>query len=400
MTGRARAESGVAATADDRGRPNPDVGRTGGAALVLGNAPEGRATELAVAKRLFAEARRDEKIRASHAPSTRRAYAADWVAFRAWCERMTTARARGYALPATDAVLATWVGALDCLALSTVRRKLSAVRLAHVRLGHPLPADLPATDAALRGHAREQADRAPRRQTAATAPVLVRLVDTLDGDASLHAARNRAVLLVGFDAALRRSEIVGLDHEHLARTEGGYLLRLPRTKGATPGKAVHVALLRQPTPHYCPVAALDAWLERAERVRGPVFVGLGVHRESAPRDAARLSERAVARIVQAAARAAGLDGPFAGHSLRRGQITGAVEAGVALHRIQAHARHRDLGTTLAYVQTRDARDNHPRLVIGGATDVGATNEKLINAGEPEDASGTEDSDQTSFLRRT
>ena len=96
-----------------------------------------------------------------------------------------------------------------------------------------------------------------------------------------------------------------------------------------------------------------------------MIVGLGAHRAHTPPEATRLSERAVARIVQGAARAAGLDGPFAGHSLRRGQITAAVKAGVPLDRIQAHARHRDLGTTLACVEARTARDNHPELVIGG-----------------------------------
>ena len=364
--------------------PVADENRAAEVELVRRDGSDERGTELAVAERLFAEVRRDEKIRASHAPATRRAYAADWVAFRAWCDRMAGAGLPCAALPATDATLATWVGALDRLALSTVRRKLSAVRLAHARLGHPLPADLPATTAALRGHAREQSDRAPRRQTAATTSVLVRLVDTLDGDESLHAVRNRAVLLVGFDAALRRAEIVGLDREHLVRTETGYLLRLPRTKGARPGKAAHVALRRQPTPRYCPVAALDAWLDRAARPSGAVFVGLGAHRVHVPPGAARLSERAVARIVQGTAKAAGLDGPFAGHSLRRGQITSAVEAEVPLDRIQAHARHRDLGTTLAYVEARTARDNHPGLVIGD------TDLERVEADRPPDALGIDD----------
>ena len=163
-----------------------------------------------------------------------------------------------------------------------------------------------------------------------------------------------------------------------------YVLRLPRTKGARPGKSAHVALRRQPTPRYCPVAALDAWLDRAARPRGAVFVGLGPHRAHVPSEAMRLSERAVARIVQSAAQAAGLDGPFAGHSLRRGQITAAVEAGVPLDRIQAHARHRDLGTTLAYVGARTARDNHPGLVIGD------TDLERVQADRPRGALGTED----------
>jgi len=221
-----------------------------------------REVDLARAERLFAEERRDEKIRDSHAPATRRAYAADWAGFCRWCDRMVASGAPQYGIPATDAVLATWVGALDGLALSTVRRKLSAVRLAHARLEHPLPESLPATRAALRGHAREQADRKPRRQLAATVPILIRLVDAIDVDDSLHALRNRALLLVGFDGALRRSELVGIDHEHLRPTAEGYRLWLPRSKGARPDERVEVAVRRQPERHYC---ARARWCDRARR---------------------------------------------------------------------------------------------------------------------------------------
>jgi len=213
------------------------------------------------AENRVAELRRDHKTQANHAETTRRAYDRDWRAFRAWCDRL------GFSIPATDAVLATWVGSLDALANSTVRRRLSAVRLAHKRIGHALPAELPDTEAALRGHARGQANRAPRQQQPITAEVLVRLIKAEAGE-TLHAIRNRAILLVGFDAALGRSEIVAIDHEYLEADSEGYLLTLPCTKGAATGRRVVVALRRQNDTRYCPVTALQRWISVSGRTWG------------------------------------------------------------------------------------------------------------------------------------
>ena len=325
--------------------------------------PEAVADERGV-ERAKAERRRDEKVGASHALATRRAYAADWAGFERWCVRLSTPAQPFPSLPTDDVTLATWVGALDDLALSTVRRKLSAVRLVHARMGCPLPASLPATTAAVRGHAREQAEREPRRQTAATAERLVRMLDTLAGDSPL-VLRNRALLLVGFDAALRRSELVGIDRRHLAPTDTGYTIRLPRSKTDQDGsQRARVAIVRQRDPRYCPVAALDTWLAVHDPAVEPVFVSLVVGRHVAEAGTRRLSAKAVERVVKQTAKAAGFDGPFAGHSLRRGQITSAIERAVPLDRVQAHARHADIGSTLGYVETRDAVDNHPGVALG------------------------------------
>ena len=122
-------------------------------------------------------------------------------------------------------------------------------------------------------------------------------------------------------------------------------------------------LLRRPSSPYCPVAALERWCEVGDRQRGPLFVSLHRARHTGPSGTRRLSGAAVARVVKAAARAAGLEGEFSGHSLRRGLITSAIEADVPMHRVQQHARHAQINTTLAYVEHRQRWDGHPAAAL-------------------------------------
>ena len=70
--------------------------------------------------------------------------------------------------------------------------------------------------------------------------------------------------------------------------------------------------------------------------------------------AARLSDHAVARILQARAAAAGLNPTrFAGHSLRAGFVTEAARNGADIWKIQQVSRHKSMQVLSAYV--RDAR---------------------------------------------
>ena len=318
---------------------------------------------------------RDTLVRASHAPSTQAKYAADWAAFLRWCRAHGTNSDALAPVPASDATLSLWVGAHRHLAPATLARKLAAIRLAHERAGHPLPrASLPATRAALAGHARLRAlesEAGATQASAATLERLVRMVDALgpvpESDALDAAARrlvrNRALLLIGFDAALRRSELVGIDVEHLEPTATGVSIHLPRSKGDQLGQGAWVPLLRRPSSPYCPVAALERWCEVGDRQRGPLFVSLHRARHTGPSGTRRLSGAAVARVVKAAARAAGLEGEFSGHSLRRGLITSAIEADVPMHRVQQHARHTQINTTLAYVEHRQPSNDHPAAAL-------------------------------------
>ena len=318
------------------------------------------ATELALA-----EANRTLQVRDSHAASTRRAYESDWQAFRRWCERLAEVRPGLEALPASDDTLSLYVGALDRRRPSTVRRAIAAIRLAHERAGYPaLLESCPATTAALRGHARRHAGTPPTPRAAATAGRLEAMLATIDAD-TVKGIRDRAVLLVGFDLAARRSELVGLDVEDLEPGEDAWLVRIRRAKGDRSGEGQTVALRRQRDSSSCPVAALERWLEVGGRRTGPVFVTLRRSRHCDAPGEQRMSDRAVARLVKATAAAAGLHGEFAGHSLRRGLITSALDAGRPLQQVRAHARHGSIDTTLGYAERSSALADHPRVLLPG-----------------------------------
>jgi len=307
---------------------------------------------------------RERQVRASHAPATQRLYAADWQEFRAWCERLAPADPSLVALPASDATLSAWVASLAALAPVTVRRKLAAVRLAHERLGYPLlQVELPATTAALRGHRRERRETPPQPRKAATSELLCRLADACD-PRTLIGLRNRALLLVGFDGAFRRSELVGIDHEHLAPEPTGLTVRLPFSKGDQDGHGATVKLLARPSSPWCPVNALETWVAASGNTHGPVFVALRRSRHCHAPGVDRLSAPAVARVVKQAAARAGVAGDFAGHSLRRGLITSAIDAGVPLEQVMQHARHANIQTTLGYAERRTASDAHPAVGLG------------------------------------
>ena len=195
---------------------------------------------------------------------------------------------------------------------------------------------------------RRQLGTAPATKAPLLAGDLRRLLAALPGP-DPATLRDRAVLLVGFVGALRRSELVGLNVGDLVADERGYLLRLGRTKTDQEGRGERVALPRSRDPGLCPVRALDAWLAAAQIRRGPVFRPVG--RDGRP-GTQRLSDRAVARIVQRACAAAGMDPtPFSGHSLRAGMATTAALNGASERGIMRQTRHRSGEMVRRYIRT-------------------------------------------------
>ena len=333
----------------------------------------------------LARARRALQVADSHAPATRVAYEADWRAFRTWCERLAPVDASLVALPASDDTLSTYIGALDRRSPSSVRRAVAAIRLAHERAGYPaLIEERPATVAALRGHARRHAKTPVKKQSAATDERIRLMADTRD-TTTLIGLRDRALLLVGVDAGLRRSELVAIDVEHLSRQASGIVIRIPTAKSDQAGEGAHVALLARPGSPWCPVEALERWLAASgARKTGAVFVGLRRSRHCHEPGEQRLSGRAVARVVKAAAEAAGLPGDWAGHSLRRGMITTALDAGIAPHVVQGHARHRTVASTLDYGETGQAIERHPGVGLGAGEAHSSPDQLEAAANEPID----------------
>src|SRR5215472_5375224 len=190
--------------------------------------------------------------RASRSPATRRAYGSDWRHFEAW------ALAAGYsALPATSGTVGIYLAAhAGQLTHSTLRRRVAAIAVAHKLAGYAFDARHPAIHDVLAGIRRELGARASTKN-AITVDDLRAMIRRLPQN--LHGTRDKAILLIGFAGAFRRSEIEALDVEDIAIVSRGVAInvRHSKTDQAGLGKRVGISRSKKAT---CPVAALEAWL--------------------------------------------------------------------------------------------------------------------------------------------
>src|SRR4051812_41374439 len=247
--------------------------------------------------------------------ATRRAYRADWSDWTAWC-----AQHGQPALPAVPEAIAAYLASLAAThGRSALRRRLSAIGQAHALAGHPWNPGHPAIRHTLRGILRRHGT--PARQAAAlTTAEMRRLVATCDR--GLTGTRDRALLLLGYAGALRRSELVAIAREHLSFTAEGLRLLLPRSKGDAAGEGASIGIARGSRPETCPVRALEAWLQMSDCRYGPVF--RKVDRWGTVETRA-LTPEAVGHILKKRAEAAGLSigalERLSAHGLRAGFVT-------------------------------------------------------------------------------
>ena len=289
---------------------------------------------------------------ASRAVSTRRAYAGDWGRFETWCRERATPT-----LPAPPALIAVYLSALAAngLAPPSIARALAAIAHMHrqARLVAPHRAEGGSVVTDVLAGIRRSRVGGPDRKVAADADVIMQLLWSIEGQ-DLAAIRDRAVIAFGMALAARRSELVALDVADLTWEPNGLRVRIRRSKTDQEGQGATVAVPEG--RRLTPLTHLRAWLEAAGITEGPVFRPLWKGGRLRP---ARLSDHAVARIVQARALAAGLDpARYAGHSLRAGFVTAAANGGVDVWKIQQVSRHKSMQVLAGYV--RDARlfDDH------------------------------------------
>jgi site-specific recombinase XerD len=277
--------------------------------------------------------------RANRAPNTLRAYRAAWRAFAAWCAEHKRA-----ALPADPLTVADYLAAAaQHHKASTLGIHVAAIAAAHKAAGYPNPAADERVKATLTGIRRVHG-QPPAQRDPLTLDDL-RALGRACGD-SLAGLRDRALLFVGWAAALRRSEIVALDVEHVRLGEALHILIL-RRKTDQEGQGTHVTIPRLADPELCPVRALRAWLDATGIRSGAIF--RSVNRWG--KLGRRLSPYDVARIVKRRAKAVGLDARMlAGHSLRAGFITQAALQGVDILSIAEVSGHKDMDVLRQYVR--------------------------------------------------
>jgi site-specific recombinase XerD len=292
--------------------------------------------------------RAGDYARGEKAVATRRAYGSDFAIFSAWCAERHASPLP--ACPETVAAFLAWDAQRGSRA-STIGRRCAAIRYAHKLAGHPIPTDDERVRATVRG-IRRAVGTTPGEKGPATADKVVAMAAI--GNGSLADLRNRALLLLGFGGAFRRSELVALDVGDLVENADGFVVTIRRSKTDQEGQGATVAVVRGSIA--CPVTAVTTWLAAADISERPVF--RPVRRGGRVRPS-RLTDRSVAEIVKQRAARLGLDpAVFSGHSLRAGFLTSAAARGASIFRMMDVSRHRSVDTLRGYVREADMFRDH------------------------------------------
>lgn len=307
----------------------------------------------------------EEVLEHVDARNTKRAYESDWRMFRAFCESRSAS-----ALPAHPAVVVAYLTALAKgeipdrhgkpapRKISTVERHLATISTMHTRANLASPWHRMEVRVVMQG-LRRTIGAPQKSKTAAVDEILYRMVRGLPND--VRRTRNAAILLVGFFGALRRSELVAIDIEHITPGQGLLSVLIPKSKGDQEGKGQRIELIANPSdPSLCPVTIVKRLREEVGSDTGPLFCRMG--RDGTHLD--RLRPGHVAKIVKAGAERLGLDPKsFAGHSLRSGFATSAKLAGADVLDIRHQTRHKSLEQLSKYIQNVVSAEDHAATKI-------------------------------------
>lgn len=279
------------------------------------------------------------------AKNTVRGYEADWASFSGWCAE------RGYlSLPADANTLTIYmVDRSRSLTKASLARAIAAISRYHRLAGHPSPTVVPQFRDVMRGIRRSKTEpQIPKR--ALLAEDLFEVLASIPGLKKHEAVelRDRALLVIGFTGALRRSELVGLDVKDIVRSRQGMVLNLRSSKTDQESDGASVAIPRGRKSSRCPVTMLEAWLDCAGITEGPIFRPV---QQNGKVLSTRLTGRSVALIVKRHVGHAGFTAEeFSGHSLRSGLATSAAAAGQNERDIMTQTRHKSVEMVRRYIQ--------------------------------------------------
>ncbi len=277
--------------------------------------------------------------------NTRRAYQADMQHFYTW----------GGAIPCTKEQVARYLtDHAQLLSISTLQRRLVSIGMAHRLQGYADPTKHDVVKLTMRGirreHGKPQEQVAPLLKEDLTV-MLSHIPDTIKGK------RDRALLLLGFCGALRRSELVAIRAEDLEFTSQGIILTIPRSKTDQDGRGRKVAIPKG-CGKICPVEEINIWLLYSGAITRCSYVFPSIRKNGDLANTA-LSTRAVADIIKYYAKKAGLDPErYSGHSLRAGLATSAAQHGISSWKIREQTGHQSDAMLARYIRDGDLFNNN------------------------------------------
>ena len=298
----------------------------------------------------------EQYLEQSLAVNTRRAYNTAWRAFLRYCNRRHVRAFPADPLTLMDYV--TWLAGVKKASHSSIQVAVAALTYIHDHVDTGAPVEDRRRKNPTRDPRFQQVFRGVRRTTrapkAVKQPLTIDLIERLVGaitENTLADARLKALILVGFAGAFRRSELVGIELKHIQFQRSGMTIALPfsKTDQDGSGDVVNIPRIRS-KPEMCPVVALRRWINMADISDGPVFRQISKHGSPTRRG---LSPPSVGVLLKEALVRAGLEDridDFGAHSLRAGFVTSAAEAGEAEWKIMQVTRHRSTSTLRQYIR--------------------------------------------------
>jgi site-specific recombinase XerD len=311
------------------------------------------------------------------APNTLKGYASDWEDFNTWCKQK-----RLQSLPANPQVVAaylsdramnSWIGPSgrlrkmtekSPLKLPTLLHRLWGIKHKHKECGYQFDIGCKEIENIVSSLRRQNTAKEDRKD-----PLLLSdirgMIEILPN--TLTGIRDKALLLVGFVSAMRRSEIADLKMKNLKFVEEGIELHLNWSKTGER----NIPIPYGSNPLTCPVRALKVWLKEANITEGPIFRSINKHGQISDNP---LTGASIAFIVKrnsyvqdkiSVAAEKGEHTPsYAGHSLRAGFCTTAAMQGVPEHLIMAQAGHKKSDTTKKYIRIANKWKDNAAIKIG------------------------------------
>jgi integrase len=318
---------------------------------------------------------------ASKSSSTQRSYrsavAADAVddspngrrraASRKFAPWSTWASAHGTpALPAAPDAIAAYLAELADAGASpaTLAQRRAAIAFTHRAANLPDPTGAENVLAVIHGVARSTT-RTKRRAAPMLLEDLERAVQVLVNEhaaaapgsaAALRALRDRALLVMGWVGAFRRSELAALAVEDVQRRtvkgRPALLVTVRRSKTDQQGDGkTKVMPSASAHPLADPVAAYRAWVAAARITAGPVFRAVDRHGNVKPN---AVQGQDVADVVARVVKVAGLDPRITAHGMRAGLITQGAIAGASALGLRAQSGHESDTAFAGYIRSAGA----------------------------------------------
>ena len=281
----------------------------------------------------------EELTKASQSESTRRSYA----------QAVSHFKQHGGSIPCDAQIIADYIASLATThKVATIQHRLIAIHQTHTAAGYLSPVMTPIVKRTMQG-IRRTLGTAQRRVKALVKDDLLETLVLSDQQSPMKAARDKALLLIGFAGAFRRSELVALLVSDLGFNDVGVdiLLRRSKTDQEGEGREVFIPYAKG---ERCPVKALKLWLEAASIEGGAVFRAVSRYdtvsgKALTGQSVALIVKQTVGRLHGAVARA-----KVSGHSLRAGYCTQAALVGLQTWQIKEQTGHKSDTTLAKYIR--------------------------------------------------